>query len=89
MSNGELRRQAERLLFLALHARERGNLELADELTARAMRLFDETSGLTNIPESQPTAQPPPTAVPQQKQQQQEQQTTKGAVQSKEDGEEK
>ena len=49
MSNGELRRQAEGLLFLALHARERGNLELADELTARAMRLFDETSGLTNI----------------------------------------
>jgi hypothetical protein len=90
MSNRELRRQAERLLVLALQARERGNLELADQLIARAMRFFDEANGIANIPESPPTAQPSTPVVPQQQQQQQKQQHQQQQqhIQPKEDSEE-
>jgi hypothetical protein len=43
----QLRRQAERLLALALQARERGEMELADQFTVRAMGYFEEASAAT------------------------------------------
>jgi hypothetical protein len=50
MPNDAIRRQAERLLTLALQERQRGSSELADELVARAMQLFDEANGLVEDP---------------------------------------
>ena len=49
MSNDALRRQAERFLAFALKAREAGNLPLADELTARAMDLFNKADGTADV----------------------------------------
>jgi hypothetical protein len=70
----ELRRQAERLLALALQARERGEMELADQLTVRAMRYFEEANGVADSAEPPPPPSPATPAVPQQQQQQQQQQ---------------
>lgn len=49
MSNDALRRQAERFLAFALKAREAGNLPLADELTARAMDLFNKADSTVDV----------------------------------------
>jgi hypothetical protein len=68
----ELRRQAERLLALALQARERGETELADQLTIRAMRYFEEANGPADSPEPPPPTLPSTPSVPQQQQQQQQ-----------------
>jgi hypothetical protein len=72
MSNDAIRRQAERLLTLALQQRQRGSSELADEFVARAMQLFDEANGL--VDEAEGTTPVPSSApsVPQPQQQQQQ-----------------
>jgi hypothetical protein len=79
----QFRRQAERLLALALQARERGEMELADQLTIRAMRYFEEANGAADSAEPPPPLPSTP-AVPQQQQQQQQQQQH---IEPKEDGE--
>jgi len=78
-TSDRLRQRAERFLALALDARGRGDLELAEQLTARAMQCLDEANGTDEVPDL-----PPPTAepIPQPQQQQQRQQT-----QPDEDGE--
>jgi len=65
-----VRRRAERLLALALEARQKGDSELAEQLTARAMQYLDELNGTADLPAPPPPAQP----VPQPQQQQQRQQ---------------
>jgi hypothetical protein len=82
MSKDKLRIRAQKLLALALRARDWGELELADELTARAMRLFDEANGFTDAPESPGVPTPPTSTVAQQQQQQQKR------IEPKKDGEE-
>jgi len=66
----ELRLRARNLLALALEAQGRGQTELAEQLTARAMQFLDEANGTTDV--ATPSA--PPSPVPQQQQQQQQQQ---------------
>ena len=80
MSNDALRRQAERFLAFALKAREAGNLPLADELTARAMDLFNKANGTTDDAGRQ--VLPPGPTVPQEQQQQQKR------IERKDEGEE-
>lgn len=65
-----LRRRAERLLALALEAREKGDVELAEQLTARAMEYLDEVNGTADLPQPPPNAEP--VAQPQQQQQRQQ-----------------
>jgi hypothetical protein len=72
MTQQQLRRQAERLLALALQARERGEMELADQLTVRAMGYFEEANGPADGSEPPPPPLPSTPAVPQQQQQQQQ-----------------
>ena len=60
-----LREQAARLLALALKARERGDADLADQLTAQAAELLDKAPAL-NPP---PVAPEPSQHVAQQQQQ--------------------
>jgi hypothetical protein len=67
-----LRQQAEYLFALALRAREKGDVQLAEELTARAVQYLDEANGTADEP-SMPPPEPPP--VPQVQQQQQGQQS--------------
>ena len=81
MSNDALRRQAERFLAFALKAREDGNLPVADELTARAMDLFNKADG-TADDAGRPVLPPAPTTVPQEQQQQQKR------IERKDEGEE-
>ena len=66
-----LRQQAEYLFALALRAREKGDVQLAEELTARALQYLDEVNG-TGDEQSPPPESP---AIPQVQQQQQGQQT--------------
>lgn len=66
------------MLALALEARAKGDVELADQLTARAMQYMDEANGDGDVDAPPPPAQP----NPQPQQQQQGQQTEPG-----EDGE--
>jgi hypothetical protein len=80
----ELRRQAERLLELALQARERVEMELSYQLTIQAMRYFAEADGAADSSEPPPPALPSTPTVPQQQQQQQQQQQHK---KPKDDGE--
>jgi hypothetical protein len=65
----ELRQQAERLFAVALAARERGDIPLAEQLTERAMQYLEEANG------NEGSHEPPPPKHPQQPvpQQQQEQ----------------
>ena len=72
MSKDELWLRAQNLLAFALQARERGDLDLAEELTARAVQLLEKSNGITDV--SEPLAPPPSqlTVVPQQQQQQQQ-----------------
>jgi hypothetical protein len=81
MSNDALRRQAERFLAFALKAREAGNLSLADELTARAMDLFNEADSTADVSHTGRSVSPSIPTVPQEQQQQQ------GRMDRKEDGE--
>jgi hypothetical protein len=62
-----LRQQAERLFALALQARERGDIPLAEQLTERAMQYLEEANGTDDSHEAPPPHQPP---VHQQQQQQ-------------------
>ena len=78
-TSDRLRQQAERFLALALDARSKGHLELAEQLTARAMQCLDEANETDGVPDPPP---PPTEPVPQPQQQQQRQQT-----QPDEDGE--
>ena len=71
MSNDALRRQAERFLAFALKAREAGNLPLADELTARAMDLFNKADSTADVSHTGRPVSPSTPAVPQEQQQQQ------------------
>ena len=71
MSNDALRRQAERFLAFALKAREAGNLPLADELTARAMDLFNKADSTADVSHAGRSVSPSAPAVPQEQQQQQ------------------
>ena len=73
MTDG-LSRQAERLLALALEARAKGDVELADQLTARAMQYMDEANGEADVQAPPPPVQP----IPQPQQQQQGHQTEPG-----------
>jgi len=65
----ELRQQAERLFALALQARERGDIPLADQLTERAMQYLEEANGFEDSHEPSPPERPQ-APVPQQHQQQ-------------------
>ena len=69
MSNDEIRRQAERLLTLALQERQR---DRADELIARAMQLFNEADGVVDDFKETPVPSPAPTAFQVEQQQQQQ-----------------
>ena len=69
-----LRQQAERLFALALQARERGDVPLAEQLTERAMQYLEEANGHEDSHEPSPPGHPPP-SVPQQQQQQAQQLT--------------
>ena len=71
MSNDALRRQAERFLAFALMAREAGNVPVADELTARAMDLFNKADGTADVSHAGRSVSPSAPAVPQEQQQQQ------------------
>jgi len=62
------RKMAERLLALALEARTRGNIELADQLTLRAAQYLDESDGTADPHD------PPAPATPHEQPQQQQQQ---------------
>jgi hypothetical protein len=67
---GRFREQAARLLALALKARERGDTELADNLTAQAAEYLDKATAIS-----------PPSANPQSREhvvQQQQQPQTDG-----------
>ena len=70
----ELRQRAERLFALALGARERGDIPLAEQLTERAIQYLEEANGNEDAHEPSPTKhrQQP---VPQQQQQQAQQLT--------------
>lgn len=72
MSEQALRRQAERLLAVAMEAREQGELALADQLEARAIHCFEQASGMRE--DSEPATPPPAAAAHQEPQQQQLQQ---------------
>jgi hypothetical protein len=74
MSKDELRLRARNLLALALEAQGRGEAELSEQLTARAMQLLDEANGSADQ-DVAPVAPPSASAVPQQQQQQQQRQT--------------
>jgi hypothetical protein len=67
-----LQDQAARLLAIALQARERGDVELAEQLTARAMQYLDQGSRDEADPAG--PAMPPPPAEPAQPVAQQQQQ---------------
>jgi hypothetical protein len=70
MSDDEAkRRYAHNLLALALHARGRGDEQLADDLIARAFEVLDELNGNSLSP---PTSSTPMQQQPQQQQQQQQ-----------------
>ena len=76
-----LRQHAEQLFALALRAREKGDPQLAEQLTARALQYLDEANGTLEDQEPNGTVEgqlPPPTEpqpIPQVQQQQQGQQT--------------
>jgi hypothetical protein len=74
MSKEELRRRARNLLALALEAQGRGEPELSEQLTARAMQLLDDANG-TDATDIAPVPPPSASAVPQQQQQQQQRQS--------------
>ena len=82
MSNDALRRQAERFLAFALKAREAGNLPLADELTARAMDLFNKADSTAEVSHTGRPVSPSTPTVPQEQQQQQKR------IERKDEGEE-
>jgi uncharacterized membrane protein (UPF0182 family) len=63
------RRQAARFLAMAMEAREKGNLALAELLTDAATAAFDKAEEA----EAEAAAPPPSTAEPQQPAQQQQQ----------------
>jgi hypothetical protein len=65
----ELRQQAERLFALALRARERGDIALADQLTERAMQYLEEENGNEDSHEPSPPEHPQPPVHQQQQQQ--------------------
>jgi hypothetical protein len=65
----ELRQQAERLFALALRARERGDIALADQLTERAMQYLEEANGNEDSHEPSPPEHPQPPVHQQQQQQ--------------------
>ena len=70
-SSDRLRQQAEYLFALALRARAQGDVQLAEDLTARALKYLDEANGThgEDIPPE------PPPSVPQVQQQPQAQQS--------------
>jgi hypothetical protein len=75
-----LRQHAEQLFALALHAREKGDAQLAEQLTARALQYLDEANGTLEDEEPNGTVEgqlPPtePQPIAQVQQQQQGQQT--------------
>jgi hypothetical protein len=83
-TSDRLRQRAERFLALALEARGKGHLELAEQLTARAMQCLDEANETDSAPdlpqanetEGAPDLPPPPTEpIPQPQQQQQANET--------------
>jgi hypothetical protein len=65
----QLRQQAERLFALALHARERGDAPLAEQLTERAMQYLEEANGNEDSHEPSPPERPQPPVHQQQQQQ--------------------
>jgi hypothetical protein len=71
-SSKELRQQAERLFALALAARERGDIPLAEQLTERAMQYLEKADGKEDSQEPSPLKHPQqPVPQPQQQQAQQ------------------
>jgi len=66
-TSDRLRQRAERFLALALEARGKGHLELAEQLTARAMQCLDEANETDGAPDLPP---PPTEPIPQPQQQQ-------------------
>jgi hypothetical protein len=69
-----LQDQAARLLAVALQARERGDIELAEELTARAMQYLDEAAQAESHDATGGTSGTPPAPNPTQPAVQQQQQ---------------
>jgi hypothetical protein len=75
---GELRERAERLFALALQAREKGDVPLAEQLTALAVECLESANGTHDSADLAPPAPPSRRVVPQQQQQQQQQFEPKG-----------
>jgi len=72
VSDDHARKMTERLLALALEARRRGEVDLANQLTLRAAQYLDEADGAADPHD------PPPSATPQEQPQQQPQKKLAG-----------
>ena len=58
VSGDHARKMTERLLALAVEARGRGEVDLADQLTLRAAQYLDEADGMADPPDPSPSAGP-------------------------------
>ena len=67
MANADhMRERASRLLAMALHARDNGQIEYADRLTKQASDILDEIAAAGAVPPSPPAEAPQPAAQQQQ-----------------------